>query len=66
MTTTGVTASGQVFDGILHTQRWTSSTLTYSFPTSASFYAATYSANEEPDVGFEALNALQQAAVLQL
>lgn len=66
MSVTSVTRSGEIWDGVLHDTRWNVTTLTYSFPTSASFYATTYSSAEEPDAGFEALNALQMDATRQL
>lgn len=49
-------------DGVLGGLKWASPSLTYSFPTSGSFYESSYGYGE-PTNGFEALNATQQAAV---
>ncbi len=63
---TVVTASGEDFDGILYNLKWSDTTITYSFPTSASNYGSPYGALNELDAGFEALNATQIAAVEKL
>lgn len=42
--------------------RWNTASLTFSFPTSASFYGNGYP-NGEPSNGFQALNAVQQTTV---
>jgi serralysin len=46
-------------DGILNGKKWSSTTITYSFPTDASFYE--YSG--ETSQGFQAFNAAQKAAM---
>jgi serralysin len=43
--------------------RWAVTSVTYSFPTSASFYSPDYGAGSEPTSGFETLNAAQQSTV---
>jgi serralysin len=61
--TANVLPSGnQDIDGILSGVRWASGALTYSFPTSASFYGSSYSPDDEPAT-FSPLNAAQQSAV---
>jgi Ca2+-binding RTX toxin-like protein len=58
---TTVSATGnRDIDGLLSGSRWTSQTLTYSFPTDASFYGPNYGSGQ-PYHAFEALNATQQA-----
>jgi Ca2+-binding RTX toxin-like protein len=58
---TTVSATGnQDIDGLLSGYRWTSQTLTYSFPTDASFYGTNYGSGQ-PYNAFEGLNATQQA-----
>src|SRR5688500_10485412 len=49
-------------DALLSGVGWAVSTLTFSFPQSASFYEASYSRDREPLNNFEALNSAQQAA----
>jgi hypothetical protein len=66
MTTVSVTRSYQEWDGILNDRKWANTNLSYSFPTSANFYSATYGDYEEPDAGFEALNATQISVVKKL
>ena len=58
-----VPRSGNAYvDGILGDYKWGTSSLTYSFPTSASFYGTNYGSSE-PSTNFGALNAAQiQAA----
>jgi serralysin len=59
---TQVTASGdQDIDGILWGWRWTSTNLTYSFPTSSADYISYTSIT-----GFEAFNSAQQAAMVRI
>src|SRR5918993_4986738 len=53
--------NNQDMDGILSGERWDALDLTFSFPTSASYYEAGYG-HQEPQANFEALNG-QQAAV---
>jgi len=61
---TTVTLSGNPnTDGLLGSYKWGVSTLTYSFPTSASNYG-TYSTGEQLS-NFEALNVTQQTAVTE-
>jgi len=49
-------------DGVLTGVKWAVSALTYSFPTSGSFYGSGYG-NGEPSNNFAALNSVQQDAV---
>ena len=49
-------------DGLLGVQKWAVTNLTFSFPTSSSFYGTSYGAGE-PLNGFGTLNAAQQATV---
>ena len=49
-------------DAVLEGSRWTATSLTYSFPTSSSFYSGEYGSGQEPS-GFSAFNAAQQTAV---
>ena len=59
--TTATTPSGiKDVDALLSSRKWAVLSFTYSFPTSGSFYGATYGSNEHK-TGFEALNATQQA-----
>lgn len=48
-------------DGVLSDLKWAANNLSYSFPSSASFYGSSY-ANGEPLDNFAALSATQQAA----
>ena len=59
--TYGATGSPNL-DGLLSGIKWGVATLTYSFPTSGSFYGAGYG-NGENAKGFEAFTAAQQTAV---
>lgn len=54
--------TAQDINGLLSGRAWSGTSLTYSFPTSASQYGASYG---DPDAksGFQVLNASQQAAV---
>ncbi|MCE7997259.1 MAG: hypothetical protein HEP70_00220 [Rhodobiaceae bacterium] len=54
------------FDGVLTNSKWTSPFITYSFPTSASYYGFGYGSNNETASGFEALDFNQQAAVTKI
>lgn len=57
-----VTKSGNVhIDAMLGDYKWATTTLTYSFPTSASFYGGSYGYGETTS-NFGALNAAQQTA----
>ncbi|MCB1547866.1 MAG: M10 family metallopeptidase C-terminal domain-containing protein, partial [Hyphomicrobiaceae bacterium] len=61
--TSGVSASGnQDIDGLLRGIKWTSGSLTFSFPDQASFYGYT----GERDNNFEALNTVQKNAVREI
>ena len=60
-TTTVIASGNQDTDGLLSGIRWASGALTYSFPSSASFYGSSYSPDDEPGT-FSALNAAQQSA----
>jgi serralysin len=60
--TSTVTTSGNPYvDGLLYGTKWAVTTLTYSFPTSASFYGSSYGSGE-PTSNFEAMNPQQIAA----
>lgn len=48
-------------DGVLGDTKWATTSLTYSFPTSAAFYGSRYGAGENTK-GFAVLNAAQQSA----
>jgi hypothetical protein len=59
--TTNVSPTGnQDTDGVLIGTRWDTLNLTFSFPTSASFYGTSYGG--EPSSGFKPLNAMQMTA----
>ena len=60
-TATVIASGNQDTDGVLSGIRWASGALTYSFPSSASFYGSNYSPDDEPGT-FSALNATQQSA----
>jgi serralysin len=51
-------------DGLVGETKWTIDSLTYSFPTDASFYGSYL--GREPSTNFEALNATQQATVVKI
>src|SRR5262245_4449975 len=54
--------TGNIYtDGISSGSKWATSQLTFSFPTSASYYGSTYG-NGEPNNNFEAFNPAQQTA----
>ena len=53
--------SNQDINGLLSGIRWNATSLTFSFPTSASFYGVGYG-NGEPANSFQSLNATQQAS----
>lgn len=60
------TKSGNPYiDGVLWGTKWGVSTLTFSFPASASFYGSGYP-NGEPQKGFEAFTAVQQNATREI
>lgn len=52
-------------DALLSGRKWAVDSLTYSFPTSASFYGSNYG-NGEPNNNFEAFNSVQQAATITI
>jgi serralysin len=52
----------QYVDGVLSGVKWGVSSLTFSFPTNASFYGSGYGSGE-PASNFETFTATQQAAV---
>ncbi len=57
-----VAGSGDAYvDGLMSGRAWNASTLTFSFPASASFYGSGYG-DGEPYSGFQAFNAAQQSA----
>ncbi len=64
--TSFVGPTGTDIDGILWNAKWASTTITYSFPTSASFYGNGYGSLNETASGFEALDSSQIAAVEKL
>ena len=61
-----VTPSGIPYvDYVESGTKWVSGNLTYSFPTSASFYGSGYGSGEQ-NAGFAAFNAVQQAATTSI
>ena len=61
--TSSVSPSGNKYvDGILTGVKWATTSLTFSFPSSASYYGSGYG-HGEPGSNFQAFNAAQQAAV---
>ncbi len=64
ITTVGTTGNfvNQDVNGLLSGYAWNATTITYSFPTSASFYGSSYS-DPAPRNGFQVLTAAQQAVV---
>ncbi len=61
--TASVSPSGNPYiDGVISGVRWGVNTLTFSFPTNASYYGTNYGSGENNN-GFEALNTVQQSAV---
>src|SRR5688572_6747664 len=60
--TTIIRSGDQDVDGLLSDEKWAVSSLTYSFPASASFYSSRYG-DGEPQSGFEVLNTTQRAVV---
>jgi VCBS repeat-containing protein len=61
-TTTAAHSGNAYTDGLIYGTKWAVTTLTFSFPTSASLYGTGYGSGE-PASNFEAFNATQQAAV---
>src|SRR3712207_3303011 len=61
-TTTFAPTGNAAIDGILGNTKWAVTSLTYSFPTSASYYDSGYGSGEPSD-NFGVLNPTQQAAV---
>ena len=49
-------------DSLLSGTKWATSWLTYSFPTSSTFYGSNYGTGQ-PYNGFQSFNSIQQAAV---
>ena len=61
--TSSVTPTGDAYvDGVLDGIKWAVSSFTFSFPTNASYYGSGYGYGE-PNSGFQAFNATQQAVV---
>jgi serralysin len=61
--TLSVARSGNAYlDGLLFGRKWAVSSLTFSFPSDPQFYPSGYG-DGEPFSGFEAFNAVQQAAM---
>ena len=59
---TFIGSSGEAYvDGLLSGRAWNETLLTFSFPSSGTFYGTGYGVGE-PQSGFQAFNALQQAA----
>ncbi|MDQ0454340.1 M10 family metallopeptidase C-terminal domain-containing protein [Rhizobium paknamense] len=58
-----VTSSKQVWDALVGGSKWTDSTITYSFTSSASDYGSSYSSLNEQNNGYASLNATQKAVV---
>jgi serralysin len=60
--TSTISPTGNAYiDGVLYGTKWAVTTLTFSFPSSASFYGSGYGSGE-PGTNFEALNSLQMDA----
>ena len=60
--TTTIAPTGNAYiDGVLSGTKWAVTTLTFSFPSSASYYGSSYGSGE-PLSNFEALNSVQMAA----
>ncbi|MGD9502765.1 MAG: M10 family metallopeptidase, partial [Methyloceanibacter sp.] len=60
--TSSVTPTGNLYiDGVLNGTRWASGSLTFSFPSDASYYGSSYGIGQ-PTNNFAAFNAEQQAA----
>ena len=53
----------QDIDGVLSGQRWDSTSITYNFPTLASYYGAGYNGDNNEPAGFQAVSASFQAMV---
>ena len=53
----------QYINGVLSGGEWTNRNITFSFPQSGSLYETPYTLSDEPRHGFQAFNAVQQAAV---
>jgi len=63
MQTTSVPVSGRIYtDSLIAGPKWASNSLSFSFPTASTQFTG-YPAGNEPSIGFEALNPIQQAAV---
>lgn len=61
--TSSVSSTGSAnIDGVLGGTKWATSNLTFSFPTSSSYYGSGYGSGE-PNNNFEAFTAVQQDAV---
>ncbi|MGG7517193.1 M10 family metallopeptidase C-terminal domain-containing protein [Allorhizobium undicola] len=63
MGVTTVTSSKQVWDSLVSGYKWTDSTLTFAFTSSASDYGSSYSSLNEQNNGYGSLNATQKAVV---
>ena len=64
--TSSVTPTGNLYvDGLLMGTKWASSSLTFSFPTEASYYGNNYGYGE-PQNNFEAFNSTQKAATYSI
>src|SRR5262245_23521429 len=60
--TSTISPTGNAYiDGVLYGTKWAVTTLTFSFPSSASFYGSGYGSGE-PGTNFEALNSVQMDA----
>src|SRR4029079_8590452 len=63
-TVTVATTGNSYIDGLLFGSKWASTSLTYSFPSSASYYN-TYSSSE-PQTNFKAFTSVQQQAATKV
>src|SRR3954467_9613234 len=63
-TVTVATTGNSYIDGLLFGTKWASASLTYSFPTSPSYYS-TYTSSE-PQTNFKAFTSVQQLAVAKV
>ncbi len=63
-TVTVATTGNSYIDGLLFGSKWASTSLTYSFPTSPSYYSA-YSSSE-PQTNFKAFTSVQQQAATKV
>lgn len=60
------TSADQDIDGLLAGSKWTTTSLTYSFPDSASDYVTPYSSDNEPLHNFNSVSAREVTAISQI